>query len=584
VAPVPATAAATLALCSYQYPRSTNWVLQDVSLTLAAGDMLGIVGPTGAGKSTLLQVLCGIVPQFHGGRFCGRATVAGLDTLEHPVSTLAHHVGIVFEDPETQLIATSVESEVAFALENLCVPRDQILVRVPEVLAAVRLDHVRRKRPSELSGGQKQRLAIAAALATRPRLLLLDEPTSQLDPVGTQEIFAILHELNRELGIAIVIASHAAEEMAEHVGRVALLVEGRVVAEGTAAAMYADVELLQRHAIRPPQVARTFFLLQQKGLPVRTVPTQLAPATVALGPLQSALGAWPGETAPPRVELPRKAHIAVRELRHEYAGGSVALQGISLAISEGEYVMIIGQNGAGKSTLVKHFLGLLLPTSGSVLVGGVQTEAGDVARLAQRIGYVAQNPDQQIFNTTVEAEVAFALPFLGLSAAEIGERIEQSLDAMGLSAVRKAHPLSLPRGDRARVVIAAVLAMGPDTVIFDEPTTGQDDRGARYILELTRKLHRMGKTVIVVTHHLYLMAEYAERALVLGRGTLLLDAPLRTAYHQRELLRSTFLTPPQAVSLAAELTRLSGHSYPLLTPEEIASCFAAPAARPRPQP
>jgi energy-coupling factor transport system ATP-binding protein len=274
----------------------------------------------------------------------------------------------------------------------------------------------------------------------------------------------------------------------------------------------------------------------------------------------------------------------VRELHYQYESGTAALRGVSLDIRAGEYVVLIGQNGAGKSTLVKHFMGLLLPTRGAVTIDGVAIRKGVVAELAQRIGYVAQNPDQQIFNTSVEAEVAFALPYLGLSAAEIRERTAEALDAMGLAAVRRAHPLSLPRGDRARVVIAAVLAMRPGTVLFDEPTTGQDERGARYILDLTQELHRLGKTVVVVTHHLYLLADYAERAVVLGEGAVLLDAPLRTAYHATEILQRTFLQPPQAVALAGELARLQGQPYPQLTPQELADCFTAPDAARLPAP
>ena len=201
---------------SYMYPRSPEPVLKDISLKIRKGEFLGLIGPTGAGKTTLCLTLNGIVPQFYGGRFFGEVTAAGLDTLEHPINAMARHVGAVFEDPETQLIATSVENEIAFALENLRVPRDEIIARIPRVLEAVRLEGTEQKHPHELSGGQKQRLAIAAALALQPDLLILDEPTSQLDPVGTEEVFATVAELNRELGVTIIMAGHAAEEIAQY--------------------------------------------------------------------------------------------------------------------------------------------------------------------------------------------------------------------------------------------------------------------------------------------------------------------------------------------------------------------------------
>jgi energy-coupling factor transporter ATP-binding protein EcfA2 len=562
----------TLDKVSYMYPRSTEPVLRDISLQIRRGEFLGLIGATGAGKTTLCLALNGIVPQFYGGRFFGRATVAGLDTLEHPVSELAQHVGAVFQDPETQLISTSVENEIAFALENLQVPREEIQLRIPRVLDAVRLSGTERKHPHELSGGQKQRLAIAAALAMQPDLLVLDEPTSQLDPVGAEEVFTVVRELNHELGMTIVMASHAAEEMAEYADRIALLSAGRLVTVGQPAEIYAQVDLLQEHSLRPPQVAQTFYSIRQNGLPIRDVPVRLQPALAALDTIRDQFEPVLPQ-APPEPPTCEEALLSVRNLQHVYPDGTEALRGVSLDVRKGEYVLIVGQNGAGKTTLVKHFLSLLRPTAGTVAVGGTDTRQLPVSALAQRIGYVAQNPDDQIFNSTVGDEVAFALRNLRYPAQEVEARTVEGLQSMGLLEVRGQHPLSLPKGDRARIVIAAILAMKPDTLIFDEPTTGQDFRGAQYILDISKQLHQMGKTIIVITHHLYLMPEYAERVIVMGKGTILLDAPIREAYHQVELLRSTFLNPPQAVLLARHIGRWDGRDLPLLTPREVADCF-----------
>ncbi|CCQ68266.1 ABC transporter ATP-binding protein [Crocosphaera watsonii WH 0402] len=260
---------------SYFYPNSKEPVLRDISLEVYQGEFLGIIGPTGAGKTTLCLTLNGIVPQFYGGRFFGYVTVAGLDTLKHPVSHLAGYVGAVFDDPETQLISTSVENEIAFALENLCIDREEIISRIPRVLEAVRLEGTEHKHPQELSGGQKQRLAIAAALALQPRLLILDEPTSQLDPVGTMEVFSTVKELNKELGTTIVMVSHAAEEMAEFSDRLILLSEGEVIATGKPQEIYSEIDLLERHDLRPPQVAETFYKMEQRVLKIDKIPVTL---------------------------------------------------------------------------------------------------------------------------------------------------------------------------------------------------------------------------------------------------------------------------------------------------------------------
>lgn len=560
---------------SYSYPRSEQLVLADITLNIKKGEFFGLIGPTGAGKTTFCCALNGIVPQFYGGRFFGKIEIAGLDTLDHPISVLAKHVGQVFEDPETQLIATSVENEIAFALENLKVPREEIMRRIPRVLEAVRLEGMEKKHPAELSGGQKQRLAIAAALAAQPDLLVLDEPTSQLDPIGAQEVFSTVYELNKELGMTILMSSHASEEMAEFANRIGLLSFGKLLLVDTPDRVYSDIPLLMENQLRAPQVAATFYSLRQKGIPVQKIPVKLEEGKSLIRnlantyPTQSNSFNNAGHTSKKGELL-----VHVKDLEHVYPDGTKALHGVSLDIHTGEYLLIVGQNGAGKTTLVRHFLNLLKPTSGELTINGVDSRKLSVSDLASHIGYIAQNPDNQIFNMTVWDEVSFALKNLKFSKEEIEKRTEESLQSMGLLEYKDRHPLALPKGDRARVVIAAILAMYPDTIIFDEPTTGQDFKGSQYILNISRQLHQMGKTVIVITHHLYLMPDYAERVIVMGKGSILLDAPIRQAYLDTERLNSTYLTPPQAVLLGNEISDVKGQVYPLLTPVEVANSFS----------
>ncbi|MEA5536206.1 energy-coupling factor transporter ATPase [Crocosphaera sp. XPORK-15E] len=565
---------ASLEKVSYLYPNSQQPVLKDISLEIHQGEFLGIIGPTGAGKTTLCLTLNGIVPQFYGGRFFGYVNIAGCDTLEHPVSHLARYVGAVFEDPETQLISTSVENEIAFALENLCVEREEILARIPHVLAAVRLDGTEQKHPQELSGGQKQRLAIAAALALQPTLLILDEPTSQLDPIGSQEVFSTIKELNQELGVTIVMVSHAAEEMAEFSDRLVLMSEGAIIATGKPKEIYSEIDLLTTHNLRPPQVAQTFYQIKKKGIILPEIPVTLNSSFNTIKSLEETVKIRQTfQFSQPKNQGDKQPLLSTQNLTHIYEDGTQALHQVSVNIYEGEYLLIIGQNGAGKSTLVKHFLNLLQPTSGNVTIRQKDTRNLSVSELARFIGYVGQNPDNQIFSMTVEQEVAFALENVGYDQKKIEKKVTETLQEMGLLEQRHAHPLSLPKGDRARIIIAAILAMEPDIIIFDEPTTGQDYKGSLAILEVSRQLHQMGKTVIVITHRLYLMPDYAERVIVMGQGTILLDGPIRQVYHQTDLLESTYITPPQAVLLAQQLSKISNEKYPLLTPSEVAECF-----------
>jgi len=272
--------------------------------------------------------------------------------------------------------------------------------------------------------------------------------------------------------------------------------------------------------------------------------------------------------------VPGEVVIAVRELQHTYPNGIKALNQVNLSVNKGEYLLIAGQNGAGKSTLVKHFLGLLKPTGGEVIIGGAPTTSYEVSDLAKRIGYVAQNPDNQIFSTSVEKEVSFALKNLKYTEGETALRVDECLSAMGLTGVRGEHPLSLPRGDRARVVIAAILALKPDVIILDEPTTGQDYKGAKFILDISKRLNEMGKTIIVITHHLYLMPDYAGRVVIMKGGEVVCDAPIRDAFYDRAALESSFLYPIQAVELGEKMVEAhNDKGYAVLNVPEFSGCF-----------
>lgn len=558
---------------SFFYPKSCVPALLNIDLDIRRGEILGVIGATGAGKSTLCLALNGIVPQFYGGRFFGHATVAGFDTVTHPIHEISRRVGMVFEDPATQLIGSTVENEIAFALENLRVDPAEIRRRIASSLAAVHLEDYIQAHPHELSGGQQQKLALAAALALHPELIVLDEPTSQLDPQSTEDVFKLAREIHRTLGTTLVIAGHAAEEMAEYTDRVVLLSGGRLVATGTPAEIYGSPDLLAREQLRVTEVTATFHLLSKRGLGSGTLPVRLEDGLSELARLPPRAPFQPAQNGSDQAGTPI---LEARQLTFAYPTGKRALDRISLRIDQGEYVLLIGQNGAGKSTLVKHFLNLLSPTSGQVLLDGAPIAHAGSSGLARRIGYVSQNPDRQIFNASVESEVGFSLERTTLSDAEKEQRIAEALETLGLTAQRRMHPLALSKGDRARIVVAAIMVMNPEIYIFDEPTTGQDYRGAQAILNLTKRLHEAGKTIIVVTHHLSLMPGYANRAIVMAAGAVTADGTLREVYHQVPVLQATSLKPTQAVSLA----RAAHPECRAITPAELANAYHAPAQPP----
>ena len=545
----------------FRYGSSEVQALDGVTLDVGAGEFVGLIGPTGAGKSTFCQMLNGIVPQFHGGAYRGRGTVAGHDTVDVPTAIIARSVGMVLEDPETQLTAVTVEAEVAFALENQAMPTPEIWLRVAEALDLVGLSGLEKKHPAHLSGGQKQRLAIAAALALRPRIVVLDEPTSQLDPQAANDVFAILRRINREHGVTVVTASHAAEELAEFATRIVMLSGGRIVADGPPVEVFARVDFLARHAVRPPDVTLSITALSEHMGRLETMlPVTLDAARDWAAARRGALADLPApaafDEAVPRAASARPA-LEVRGLGHTYPDGTAALGHVDLEIARGEFVGIVGPNGSGKSTLVKHFIKVLKPTRGRVEVDGGDIAELSVAGLARRIGYVAQNAHQQLFCGSVREEVGFALRYRSkrrsLPPEEIDRKVDAALEAMDLADVADRHPVALSRGDQLRTVIAAILALDPEILVFDEPTTGQDWQGALAILDVLRDLHRRGKTVVLITHHLYLLRGYVDRLVVMCEGGVRLDGPLRDVLYDEGALSAAGLAPPQTVRLARGL-------------------------------
>jgi len=562
---------------AYAYPGNKDRALDGLNLEIRRGDFVGIVGATGSGKSTFCLTLNGIVPQFFGGPFFGTIRLAGLDTLDTPTSQLASIVGMVFEDPETQITATTVEGEVAFALENLRVPTPEMRRRVSEALRAVGLSGLERKHPARLSGGQKQRLAIAAALALSPDLIVLDEPTSQLDPIGTREIFALLRQLNREQGITIIVASHASEELAATANRILLLAGGTIIRDGDPQTVLGDVELLRHHQVRPPDIAQAFAAVAERLMPdsppLAPVTLEAAmPAFQRLGPVFAGADDVPPDM-PPRRGAPV---LEARGVSHVYPDGTAALSGVDLAIRRGEFVALGGRNGCGKSTLVRHFLHLLNPSAGTVAVDGTDVASLRISDLARRIGYVSQNAHQQLFCDSVREEVAFALTLMKRPKGEVDAAVHHALSAMQLLGSADRHPASLSRGDRLRVAIAATLAPGPDILIFDEPTTGQDWRGALAILDICRNLNGLGKTVLLVTHHLYLLAGYAERLVVMAHGRVAIDGPLADVLYAGPALEAASLSPPQTVAFAQATAGLAGSGRRPLSPASLAALVDLP--------
>jgi energy-coupling factor transport system ATP-binding protein len=479
-------------------------------------------------------------------------------------------VGLVLQDPETQIFGLTVWEDAAFGPSNFGLPIADIRGRVEDSLAWVGLSGYERRPTEFLSGGEKQRLATAGVLAIGPRILVLDEPTSELDPEGRDALFRVLGRLQKERGITVVVAEHESEKVLEFAERVCVLQGGKLVWDGEPRRLFADEGLVERFGLKPPGVARLFWRLRREGINLgESCPRNVEEASALFANVVSATGqriedgrrTRAGSVAARRPERGEPV-LRVEGLRHAYPNGHEALRGVDLEIGAGEYVAVIGQNGAGKSTLCKHFNCLLRPTAGAVYYRGRDLKGTDTSEMGRHVGYVFQNPDHQIFSASVLEEVTYGLKLRGLPEAEQRRRAEEVLHFVGLEGLDDRHPFSLGKGLRQRLAVASILALEPEILVIDEPTTGQDWRGTQSMLALVGRLHREGHTIVAITHDMQLVAEHAGRALIMGGGRIVRDCPASEAFDDEDVLRACDLEPPQAVRIARRLERERGLRLP----------------------
>lgn len=480
---------------SFGYPDGPL-ALDAVELDVHAGEILLVVGGSGSGKSTLLRAANGLVPHSTGGRFAGDVVAFGRSTRTHRPRELADVVGFVHQDPEAQFVVDRVEADVAFVLENLGVPETAMRRRVEEVLDALGIAHLRDRNPATLSGGERQRCAIAGALATGPSALVLDEPTSQLDPQGAEDVLAAVSRLNADLGTTVLLAEHRLERAAPIAHRAVTLEDGAIVrAPGPVGSVLADYP-------GAPAVTRLGRVLGWDPPPL-TVRDARAHAAAFATPT-------PAPSVEARDESPGDALLRARRVT-VHLGRAPVLRDVELDLARGNVVALLGRNGSGKTTLLRALAGLLTPEHGTI--------EGHAAR-----AYVPQDPNTLLFAPTVRAEVSETLHLLGRPDAGL---VDHWLDALGLHPVADRHPRSLSGGERQRVAIAAVAVGGADVLLLDEPTRGMD-AASRHALERAIATHAAGGgAVVLATHDVELAARAATRAVVLGDGEVVASGPAR---------------------------------------------------------
>ncbi len=568
----------TVRALAVRYEGSDGAATQGASFQIARGEVVLLLGPSGSGKSTIALTTNGLIPQAVPAAMEGRVSVAGMDAATTPVSTLSTHVGMVFQDPDAQLVTGTLLDEVAFGPENLRLPADEVLARAEAALRRMRLWDRRFDNPDRLSGGGRQRLAIACALAMGSPLLVLDEPTANLDPAGIEEVYGALREIAAEGDRAILLVEHNLDAAVEFTDRVVVLdAAGTTIADGPVGEVLRS-RAAELHALGVwlPVSTLAALRLRAAGYPLDPLPLTPRELRAALRQLRAAPGAaasvpdgggaqrpataasshdcaedGPQDNAPSRSAAGRRAGaprdtdavVSVRGLTLR-RGRAEVLRDVDLEVRRGEFVAVVGANGAGKTSLVQAIAGVLRAPRGRITVDGLDPSRADVRSLTRRIGFVFQNPEHQFVAHTVRDELAHGLRGRGLRSTEIDARVDAMLDRFGLGGHAHRHPFLLSGGQKRRLSVGTALIARAPVLALDEPTFGQDRARADELLGVLRRLNDDGTTILVVTHDMQLVADHATRAVVVAGGRIVADAPTAAVFADAGVLERASLRPP----------------------------------------
>jgi energy-coupling factor transporter ATP-binding protein EcfA2 len=542
---------------TFCYSGSSLPALKNVNLTINDGEFLLITGPSGGGKSSLCRCFNGLIPHFYGGTVSGRVEVQGIDTSVQPMKKITGTVGMIFQDPENQMVTTDVEREIAFGLENMAFPRDLIAKRIEESLDTLGISGLRHRQLHGLSGGEKQKVAIASVLALHPDVIVLDEPTSELDPKGAEDVLSIIARLNDELGITIILVEHRLDRVVHLVDRVIILDKGQIVADGHPGEVFSRTSIADS-GIGIPPIIRLVQGLRNKGFSIVKTPLTVKEGRIFLDDIFKNVKA---PIRPGTREARGDTIITMEKLWHSFSNNSFALHDVNLAARESEFIAVMGKNASGKTTLVKHMNGLLKPTRGHVIVNGINTRESTVAQLARKVGYVFQNPNDHLFAETVEDEIAFTLKQQGCSSPEINTRVNTLLEQFNLMQYRDRYPRSLSGGEKQRVALASVIASSPKILVLDEPTRGMEYKLKNELMRFLREYKNDGNVVILVTHDVETIAEHADRVILLSEGSIVVDGD------RRNVLSKALLFSPQINRLIQAFTKYGVHEDILTTDE-----------------
>ncbi len=562
---------------TFKYAEAKKNALENVTLNIQKGDFVGIIGESGAGKTTLCSCLNALIPHHYTGDFYGSVKVEGQDTFDVKPDKLALKVGSVFQDIESQIVSYFVEDEILFGLENFGVPANQIEERITEALEALGISELRHREISTLSGGQKQKVVFASIIALKPDYLILDEPTGELDPASSLQIFKLLKKLNEERGITVIVAEQKIMLLCEFVKKLIVLEKGTVVHYGEIRSTLTHQREMEEAGINCPRVLTLTGKMMEEGLTPSGMKTE---ERICLNTQEAAdfikrmmgndchVKTDDDSLKPSQEPVTEPSEQPVLEFKNVcFSYNETAnVHDLNVKIQKGDFTAITGSNGAGKSTFSKLCNGLLQPSAGDVFVLGQNTKHNKVSSLAKHIGFLFQNPDRQICCSTVEEEIAFSLKNNGLSKEEIQSKVEATIKEFGFDA--KTEPFNMSRGQRQRLCLACLIALNPEILILDEPTTGLDYRECMEMMNRIRELNENGTTVIMVCHDMEVVLDFAKSVIVMNRGEILAQGATREILSNKELLAKARLLQPQ---IAATCSLLGDEFKGLFTVEELIS-------------
>ncbi|MGG7058498.1 ABC transporter ATP-binding protein [Clostridium nigeriense] len=505
---------------TFQYRAQAKPTLNNINLTIYEGEKVLIVGPSGSGKSTISNCINGLIPFYHKGNITGSLKINGKETKEMSIFELSNSVGTVLQDPDSQFIGLTVAEDIAFKLENDCVPQDEMMEKVKITSEIVGIDNYLDLAPYSLSGGQKQRVTLAGVMVGDVDILLFDEPLASLDPATGKNAIELIDEIQKKTNKTIVIIEHRLEDVLHcNVDRIIVVNNGEITADMTPNELLSS-NILSRVGIREPLYITA---LRYAGCEVISDINPEHINTLNLDKCKDKLKHWYDEAVGQSNNKDNEVILELKNVKFGYEKDRETLKGISFNVKKGEMISIVGKNGAGKSTVSKLICGFYKPTEGEILFNGRNLENDTIKERAEKIGIVMQNPNQMISKTMIFDEVALGLRVRGLNEEEIKERVFNTLKICGLYEFRNWPISALSFGQKKRVTIASILVLNPEVIILDEPTAGQDFKHYTEIMEFLKELNKKGVTIIMITHDMHLMLEYTNRAIVFSNGLKLAD-------------------------------------------------------------